>query len=162
MTLLLTTLIVSTVLATMIFSPHPLMLTIKAVAMATALCLALSHMSSWYAFMVFIVMVGGMLIMFMYISSLSPNSIFCLKLETRYFLILLTTLTTIFYSMSTFKPINTQPLQDSPMDFITFFWLHQNLTIFLLMTIMLLLAMLISTTLLKTTEKPLRPTKLVS
>nr|QTA71652.1 NADH dehydrogenase subunit 6 [Lens contradens] len=158
MTLLLFSFITSAALTASIFSPHPLMLTIKVVTMATMLCLTLSHSSSWYGYMLFIVIVGGMLVMFMYVSALSPNSIFFLKLDMHYLVILSITLVMTSYTTHTPKSINTQPPQAFPNNFITFFMLNQNLMIFLLLSATLLLAMLISTTLLKEESTPMRPT----
>nr|QTA71730.1 NADH dehydrogenase subunit 6 [Rectidens sumatrensis] len=158
MTIIIFSMLTTMILCFMVLSPHPLMLTIKIIVMATNLCLTIAHTSSWYAFMAYIMIVGGMLVMFTYVSSLSPNSIFYLKLEIHY-LVAITTIALLvnnFVAMTP-KPLNTQIQTAIPDNFITFFMADQNLGIFLLLANTLLLAMAIASTLLKKSKTPMRP-----
>nr|QTA71704.1 NADH dehydrogenase subunit 6 [Hyriopsis bialata] len=158
MTILILSFMTTTTLCSLIFSSHPLILTIKVIVMATSLCMTIAHTSSWYAFMAYILTVGGMLVMFTYVASLSPNSIFSTKLEIHYLMtITLIALLTNNHTPITPKPLNTQTPMATPDSFITFFLADQNLSIFLLLANTLLLAMTIATTFLKTTKTPMRP-----
>nr|APA19209.1 NADH dehydrogenase subunit 6 [Solenaia oleivora] len=159
MTLIMFTLMSITLLSISIFSPHPLTLTIKVLVLATSLCLTLAHTTTWYAYMLYMITVGGMLVMFTYISSLSPNSIFSLKPQMLH----LTLVATVAYSMasmtaSTPNTVNTQNHENTPENFITFFTLYKNTGLLIFLASMLLLAMVISMTLLSQKKASMRPT----
>nr|QDH07393.1 NADH dehydrogenase subunit 6 [Microcondylaea bonellii] len=140
-------------------SPHPLTLTIKVLLLASSLCLTLAHTTTWYAYMLYMVTVGGMLVMFTYISSMSPNSIFLLKPQMlQMTLVPLTSLYLAYTTAMTPNTINTQSNQNMPENFITFFFLDQNNGLLLFLATTLLLAILTAMTLLPAKKAPMRPT----
>nr|YP_009127073.1 NADH dehydrogenase subunit 6 [Anodonta arcaeformis]AHJ59888.1 NADH dehydrogenase subunit 6 [Anodonta arcaeformis] len=75
-----TLMIASTLWAYMIFSMtlpmHPLSLGIMVLLLAFINCVLIAMISPWYSYMLFFIFIGGMLVMFAYIASLSPNMTF--------------------------------------------------------------------------------------
>nr|AQM37857.1 NADH dehydrogenase subunit 6 [Unio tumidus]AQM37871.1 NADH dehydrogenase subunit 6 [Unio tumidus] len=55
---------------------HPLSLGIMVLLLAFLNCAIIATVSPWYAYMLFFIFIGGMLVMFAYIASLSPNMTF--------------------------------------------------------------------------------------
>nr|YP_010148850.1 NADH dehydrogenase subunit 6 [Unio mancus]QQV69754.1 NADH dehydrogenase subunit 6 [Unio mancus] len=55
---------------------HPLPLGIMILLLAFLNCALIATISPWYSYMLFFIFIGGMLIMFAYIASLSPNMTF--------------------------------------------------------------------------------------
>nr|YP_009346114.1 NADH dehydrogenase subunit 6 [Potamilus alatus]AMZ00193.1 NADH dehydrogenase subunit 6 [Potamilus alatus] len=139
-------------------TPHPLILTIKVISLSTCLCMTLSTFSTWYAYMLFMVLVGGVLIMFTYISSLSPNAIFHLKPQMGQ---LINNLTLSIFSALLMTPtpmiINTHNQYQHPTNLILLFF-SQNSSFLLLMVCTLALSMTIVTTILNNDKKAMRPT----
>nr|YP_009118007.1 NADH dehydrogenase subunit 6 [Tchangsinaia piscicula]AJE75795.1 NADH dehydrogenase subunit 6 [Tchangsinaia piscicula] len=55
---------------------HPLSLGIMVLLLAFLNCTLVATISPWYSYMLFFIFIGGMLVMFAYIASLSPNMTF--------------------------------------------------------------------------------------
>nr|YP_009645761.1 NADH dehydrogenase subunit 6 [Pseudocuneopsis capitata]QBS54486.1 NADH dehydrogenase subunit 6 [Pseudocuneopsis capitata] len=55
---------------------HPLSLGIMVLLLAFLNCTLIAMISPWYSYMLFFIFIGGMLVMFAYIASLSPNMTF--------------------------------------------------------------------------------------
>nr|YP_011014072.1 NADH dehydrogenase subunit 6 [Unio terminalis]WQA10153.1 NADH dehydrogenase subunit 6 [Unio terminalis] len=55
---------------------HPLPLGIMVLLLAFLNCALIATISPWYSYMLFFIFIGGMLVMFAYIASLSPNMTF--------------------------------------------------------------------------------------
>nr|ARK38486.1 NADH dehydrogenase subunit 6 [Lanceolaria gladiola] len=55
---------------------HPLSLGIMVLLLAFLNCILIATISPWYSYMLFFIFIGGMLVMFAYIASLSPNMTF--------------------------------------------------------------------------------------
>nr|BCV68721.1 NADH dehydrogenase subunit 6 [Sinanodonta tumens] len=58
---------------------HPLSLGIMVLLLAFINCTLIASISPWYSYMLFFIFIGGMLVMFAYIMSLSPNMAFSLN-----------------------------------------------------------------------------------
>nr|YP_009127923.1 NADH dehydrogenase subunit 6 [Lanceolaria grayii]AHY88480.1 NADH dehydrogenase subunit 6 [Lanceolaria grayii] len=58
---------------------HPLSLGIMVLLLAFLNCLLIATVSPWYSYMLFFIFIGGMLVMFAYIASLSPNTTFSIN-----------------------------------------------------------------------------------
>nr|AGN92166.1 NADH dehydrogenase subunit 6 [Lamprotula leaii] len=146
-----------------IFSTHPLVLTIKVLLLATTMCLTIAHTTTWYAYMLYMVMVGGMLVMFTYISSLSPNGVFGLKPQLTHLTILLASGVLVTYSTSlTPNTTNTQDHHNAPENFISFFLEDKTMSLLPMLAAILLLAMFMSMALLSRTKAPMRQTAFFS
>nr|AII23413.1 NADH dehydrogenase subunit 6 [Lanceolaria lanceolata] len=161
MTLMLFTSMMIFYLLNTVTSSHPLVLTIKVLWLAFSVCLAVSFSMTWYAYMIFMVMLGGMLVMFTYISSFAPNSIFKTKLNVFYLVMQMMITLTLTHNLIVFfpKPFNTQKPILIPENFITFFLSSENSSLLLTMTSALLLSMYIVSTLLSNSKTAMRPTK---
>nr|YP_009373423.1 NADH dehydrogenase subunit 6 [Neotrigonia margaritacea]AQT38493.1 NADH dehydrogenase subunit 6 [Neotrigonia margaritacea] len=61
---------------------HPLSLGLMVLFLAFASCLLSAIFNAWYAYILFFVFIGGMLVMFAYIASLAPNTIFTANNQT--------------------------------------------------------------------------------
>nr|YP_003354972.1 NADH dehydrogenase subunit 6 [Venustaconcha ellipsiformis]ACQ91042.1 NADH dehydrogenase subunit 6 [Venustaconcha ellipsiformis] len=108
-------------------TPHPLILTIKVISLSTCLCMTLSIFSLWYAYMLFMVLVGGVLILFTYTSSLSPNAIYHLKPQTSQLAYnLFLTLFSALLITPTPMIINTHNQYQHPTNLIIFFFLVEQ------------------------------------
>nr|YP_004425010.1 NADH dehydrogenase subunit 6 [Utterbackia peninsularis]ADL62602.1 NADH dehydrogenase subunit 6 [Utterbackia peninsularis] len=139
---------------------HPLALSLKVLSFALTVCLAVSFNTTWYAYMIFMVTLGGVLVMFTYISSLTPNSIFKPSISLSILLTQAMIALIIGYDFIMFsqKAINTQKPFSPPEDFIAFFFSDKNCTLILMMASILLLAMLFITSLLSNSTGAMRPT----
>nr|WRW55946.1 NADH dehydrogenase subunit 6 [Pseudocuneopsis yangshuoensis] len=58
---------------------HPLSLGIMVLLLAFLNCTLIATISPWYSYMLFFIFIGGMLVMFAYIASLSPNMTFSIN-----------------------------------------------------------------------------------
>nr|YP_010233995.1 NADH dehydrogenase subunit 6 [Hyriopsis bialata]QTA71691.1 NADH dehydrogenase subunit 6 [Hyriopsis bialata] len=58
---------------------HPLSLGMMILLLAFINCATIATMSPWYAYLLFFIFIGGMLVMFAYIASLSPNMMFSIN-----------------------------------------------------------------------------------
>nr|YP_010567878.1 NADH dehydrogenase subunit 6 [Lasmigona complanata]UZC55587.1 NADH dehydrogenase subunit 6 [Lasmigona complanata] len=58
---------------------HPLPLGIMVLLLAFLNCALIATISPWYSYMLFFIFIGGMLVMFAYIASLSPNMTFSIN-----------------------------------------------------------------------------------
>nr|YP_010489388.1 NADH dehydrogenase subunit 6 [Schistodesmus spinosus]UWM10802.1 NADH dehydrogenase subunit 6 [Schistodesmus spinosus] len=58
---------------------HPLSLGIMVLLLAFINCTLIATISPWYSYMLFFIFIGGMLVMFAYIASLSPNMTFSIN-----------------------------------------------------------------------------------
>nr|DAB41859.1 TPA_asm: NADH dehydrogenase subunit 6 [Elliptio complanata] len=76
--LLLSTLWVYSILS-MTLPMYPLSLGMMVLLLAFISCTIIATMSPWYAYMLFFIFIGGMLVMFAYIASLTPNMTFSMN-----------------------------------------------------------------------------------
>nr|YP_009183172.1 NADH dehydrogenase subunit 6 [Potamilus leptodon]ALM54902.1 NADH dehydrogenase subunit 6 [Potamilus leptodon] len=58
---------------------YPLSLGMMILLLAFITCTIVATMSPWYAYMLFFIFIGGMLVMFAYIASLTPNMTFAIN-----------------------------------------------------------------------------------
>nr|YP_008757970.1 NADH dehydrogenase subunit 6 [Solenaia oleivora]AGW24343.1 NADH dehydrogenase subunit 6 [Solenaia oleivora] len=78
----------------MVLPMHPLSLGMMVLMLAFINCVLIASMSPWYAYMLFFIFIGGMLVMFAYIASLSPNTTF--SINSQLMPAILTSITIIF------------------------------------------------------------------
>uniref|UniRef100_A0AAU7YQH1 NADH dehydrogenase subunit 6 n=1 Tax=Amynthas bubonis TaxID=3229772 RepID=A0AAU7YQH1_9ANNE len=134
-------------------STTPIMLGINILAMALLLSATLAtSMSSWYAFLVFLIYVGGMLVMFAYFLALSPNQQMPTKMNTIYMVMTMTTLMVVstLTDMKMFIPQETS--QDN-----SYLYSTGTAPILVLLALILLLTMVIVVKLTNRSGGPLRP-----
>nr|QED22482.1 NADH dehydrogenase subunit 6 [Amynthas sp. SD201602-06]QED22508.1 NADH dehydrogenase subunit 6 [Amynthas sp. ZJ201507-02] len=134
-------------------STTPIMLGINILAMALLLATSLSSsMSSWYAFLVFLIYIGGMLVMFAYFLALTPNQQMPTSSNLIYLLATLTTLVIVMLITDTNIFIPQEMHQDS-----TYLYCTNTAPILIILAMILLLTMVIVVKLTNRSSGPLRP-----
>nr|AEO18324.1 NADH dehydrogenase subunit 6 [Ricania marginalis] len=119
---------------------------------------------SWFAYILFITIIGGMMIMFMYMSSIASNEKFSVTMKQLMLMTIITAMTMIMMSESSMEQFNKilekkelMIQKEETMYSIKFFNLNKmNLTIITM--IILLLTMIIVTNIASTFEGPLKKT----
>nr|ACQ91029.1 NADH dehydrogenase subunit 6 [Quadrula quadrula] len=165
MTILLYTSTMLVLLCNATLTPHPLMMSIKVLLLTISTCVMLATTTTWYAYMLFMISVGGVLVMFTYISSMSPNSIFPTKPHTVKLTMSMALTTLLLWHMITQTPaiLNTQNHQHHHLENLIFFFLLDSNSGFLLfMASTLLMSMVMASTLLNKVPIAMRPTKLTN
>nr|WFS78635.1 NADH dehydrogenase subunit 6 [Phyllozelus siccus siccus] len=102
-----TMMLLPNVLFTLLFtqSTHPLAMTIIIIFQTLAMCIMMSLMTSnsWISYILFLVFLGGMLVLFLYITSLASNELFSnntnFNTSTLLFLITLMGFLLFFFNM---------------------------------------------------------------
>nr|YP_009645774.1 NADH dehydrogenase subunit 6 [Schistodesmus lampreyanus]QBS54499.1 NADH dehydrogenase subunit 6 [Schistodesmus lampreyanus] len=79
MTLMTISLLWAYTMLSMTLPMHPLSLGIMVLLLAFINCTLIATISPWYSYMLFFIFIGGMLVMFAYIASLSPNMTFSIN-----------------------------------------------------------------------------------
>nr|BCW86836.1 NADH dehydrogenase subunit 6 [Drepanosurus hatanakai] len=136
----------------MIFINHPLSFTLCLLLQTVLMCGMLTTLSPWVSLVLFLIFLGGILVMFLYVASLSANESFVMDSS-----ILLTVAVTVITTLVLWSEISvTNPSSKS---------LHQNMDsvlhwtgspLFLSLTIYLFLALLLIVEFLNINKKPLR------
>jgi NADH-ubiquinone oxidoreductase chain 6 len=152
MTLIITLIIISlSINIFLILSPLSIGITILFIALIVATLFSYA-ISSWIAFLIFLIYIGGMLVIFSYFVSLTPNQ----TINIIYILVIMTiTLITlgVLTSLLSLKttPITTYVIQSN------IFYLKPNSTLLILLATILLITIIIVVKLTITNKGPLRP-----
>nr|YP_010837732.1 NADH dehydrogenase subunit 6 [Poecilimon cretensis]WGF19467.1 NADH dehydrogenase subunit 6 [Poecilimon cretensis] len=97
---------------TLIFllTSHPLAMTLTIILQTLLICLTLSSLTQtfWFSYILFLVFLGGMLVLFIYITSLAANEMF--SSLTKASLLILMFLTLLFFVNMFFDPSLTNNL----------------------------------------------------
>nr|URX53808.1 NADH dehydrogenase subunit 6 [Bifiditermes nr. madagascariensis] len=161
-----TLMVISTLMsATFTQMIHPLAMGIMLLSQTTIMCLisGLMHQSFWFQYILFMVFVGGMLVLFIYVASLASNEMF--SLSTTMILLTMMSMPALM-TIKDWTTTNSQDLTtlDSLMDNeITtmtekmFNLPEGNLTI--LMALYLLMTLIVAVKITNVSKGPLRQTK---
>lgn len=116
--------------------------------------------SSWFAFILFIIYVGGMLVIFSYFSAISPNQ--HIKTLSSFLVIALIafSIITLIYTPLAAAPFSRLPHFISQPNF-TLLFCYNNLPILMFLAVLLLLAIILVVKLTQRSEGPLRDRKSV-
>nr|YP_009244967.1 NADH dehydrogenase subunit 6 [Amynthas moniliatus]AMO27091.1 NADH dehydrogenase subunit 6 [Amynthas moniliatus] len=134
-------------------STTPIMLGINILTMALLLSATLAtSMSSWYAFLVFLIYVGGMLVMFAYFLALSPNQQMPTTSNVIYLVMTMVTLVFVSFITNTKISIPQEMHQDN-----MYLYSLSTAPILILLALILLLTMVIVVKLTNRSSGPLRP-----
>nr|YP_009373450.1 NADH dehydrogenase subunit 6 [Echyridella menziesii]AQT38533.1 NADH dehydrogenase subunit 6 [Echyridella menziesii] len=139
---------------------HPLPMGLMILSLAFTTCLLLSSTSPWYAYMLFFIFIGGMLVMFTYIASLSPN--ITLLVNTQPTILLLTMIILIILTTKMQPQImrTTTELKSetsSTTQFISLLYYDNTSMMLLLLAAILLIMMVLVVKLCSTMAGTLRP-----
>uniref|UniRef100_UPI0030FF3CEE NADH dehydrogenase subunit 6 n=1 Tax=Vescelia pieli TaxID=2526987 RepID=UPI0030FF3CEE len=147
---------------------HPLAMTMTIVSQTMLICLTMSFFSHsmWFSYLLFLIFLGGMLILFIYMTSLASNEMFQLPSKTTIMLLMLTSTILIFnYKyLFMFTSFSKQDSITSNFPILTSELPHNLIHLynmpFLLITIMimiyLLLTLIIAVNITQIQEGPLR------
>nr|WDA96135.1 NADH dehydrogenase subunit 6 [Whitmania pigra] len=137
----------------MLFISTPLIMLLNILFISLMLsCMFSILFSNWFAFMIFLIYVGGMLVMFSYFAALTPNQFIRLnKVVFSLFIGLLSLMSLLNSDMKPYK-YTYASLYDSMYNSCYFYML-------ILMILLLLLMMLIVVKLVYSSKGPLRPFK---
>nr|AQT38506.1 NADH dehydrogenase subunit 6 [Anodontites trapesialis] len=147
-------------LLNLILPMHPLSLGIMILCLALFSCTLTAMSNPWYAYMLFFVYIGGMLVMFAYIASLSPNSTFSINTQMS----LLTSIPLIILNMKYHQYPNNSQVPNSitktnelTEQTFTFLYTQSGSTLLILLALILLLTMIIVVKMCNLSSGPLRP-----
>lgn len=153
MILTILTLLVSVIAFSIFLAQNPLTigLTILIIALLLAITFAYS-ISSWIAFLIFLIYIGGMLVIFSYFVSIIPNQTLYLSYNLT---VIALSLSLIFISsyIINIKPliVSSQPL------LLNFIYLPLNVPILIILALILLFTIIVVVKLSILSKGPLRP-----
>nr|YP_009485293.1 NADH dehydrogenase subunit 6 [Lampsilis powellii]AUF69986.1 NADH dehydrogenase subunit 6 [Lampsilis powellii] len=139
---------------------YPLSLGMMILLLAFITCTTMATMSPWYAYMLFFIFIGGMLVMFAYIASLTPNMTFAINNQLMpVFLTLITIF--IFKNLNSTSNHQTNPdlslsINDSTQA-LSFLYSTSGEGCIILLACILLFTMVVSVKLCKPKSGALRP-----
>nr|QGZ10054.1 NADH dehydrogenase subunit 6 [Eisenia tracta] len=111
-----------------------------------------SFISSWFAFLVFLIYIGGMLVMFAYFLALTPNQQMSHSNNIMYGLISLITFSTLSYTINIKVPSLSEVSQGNSLLF-----LKTTAPFLIILALILLFTMIIVVKLTTRSKGPLRP-----
>nr|YP_010139274.1 NADH dehydrogenase subunit 6 [Tullbergia mixta]QQK54728.1 NADH dehydrogenase subunit 6 [Tullbergia mixta] len=135
---------------------HPIALVFIILAQTSTVCLAsfLIHQTSWFSFVIFLIFFGGIMVLFVYISSLASNENFAVSFKsTLYTTTTLAGMTLVVINMNT--PIS----QSNELNFLNFtlkMYSTQMTPITALTMLYLLLSLFVVVEIIKQYQAPLR------
>nr|YP_010437787.1 NADH dehydrogenase subunit 6 [Eisenia andrei]UTB53919.1 NADH dehydrogenase subunit 6 [Eisenia andrei] len=153
MTLTLYMLMMITTTFTLYLASTPIILGANILMMSLLLSAVFaSFMSSWFAFLVFLIYVGGMLVMFAYFLALTPNQQMSYSNNFKYSMISMVVFTTMTYSSNIKVPTMSEFHQGN-----STLYLMNTAPFLILLALILLLTMIIVVKLTTLSKGPLRP-----
>nr|WCS91620.1 NADH dehydrogenase subunit 6 [Eisenia nordenskioldi pallida] len=152
MTLTLYMLMMITSTFTLILAPTPIILGANILIMSLLLSVVFaSSISSWFAFLVFLIYVGGMLVMFAYFLALTPNQQMSYN-STMYSMISLVIFSIMTYTMNIKIPSITEFYHGNSL-----LYLKTTAPFLIFLALILLFTMIIVVKLTTLSKGPLRP-----
>nr|YP_009532689.1 NADH dehydrogenase subunit 6 [Somena scintillans]AYA73190.1 NADH dehydrogenase subunit 6 [Somena scintillans] len=101
--------IIMSIFMTFLNSPLPMGLLILMQTMITCLISGMIMKTYWFSYILFLIFLGGLLVLFIYVSSISPNELFNLNfffLKMFYFIIIIGIFMFIFYLINNLVMMN--------------------------------------------------------
>nr|BCV68682.1 NADH dehydrogenase subunit 6 [Beringiana fukuharai] len=139
---------------------HPLSLGIMVLSLAFINCALIATISPWYSYMLFFIFIGGMLVMFAYIASLSPNMTF--SANNHIMPISLTVITALSFKNSSLSLNHEANMNfvlpiDNTTQILSFLYTQNGITCVILLACMLLFTLVASVKICKPKSGALRP-----
>nr|YP_004425065.1 NADH dehydrogenase subunit 6 [Lasmigona compressa]ADL62644.1 NADH dehydrogenase subunit 6 [Lasmigona compressa] len=148
------------IMLSMTLPMHPLPLGIMVLLLAFLNCIIIAMISPWYSYMLFFIFIGGMLVMFAYIASLSPNMTFSINNPLMPFTLTIFSLLSFkTLSLTSNYSINTS-IDHSIMNTIqilSFLYTQNGITCVIILACMLLFTLVTSIKVCKPKKGALRP-----
>nr|YP_010292302.1 NADH dehydrogenase subunit 6 [Poecilobdella javanica]ULO25926.1 NADH dehydrogenase subunit 6 [Poecilobdella javanica] len=144
---------IMTLVVLMMYLNSPIMLLINVLGLSLLMAWMISLLfSNWFSFMIFLIYIGGMLVMFSYFVALSPNQM--VKLSSLYLLMVMIMLIVQLL----FLPMYV-PMKMSYFSFSSSMFSSSNIFMVLMLILILLMIMLVIVKLVDMSKGPLRPFK---
>nr|WGH14684.1 NADH dehydrogenase subunit 6 [Dendrobaena tellermanica] len=153
MTLTIYLLLMTATSMTLLLSSTPIILGMNILMMALLLSASLAaFLSSWFAFLIFLIYIGGMLVLFAYFLALTPNQQMTSSNSLLYMIITLITLLMVSYLSNMKIPTMAQFIQGNSL-----LYIPMTSTFLIILAAVLLMTMIIVVKLTMRSKGPLRP-----
>nr|QGZ09976.1 NADH dehydrogenase subunit 6 [Eisenia nordenskioldi pallida] len=152
MTLTMYTLMMITSTFMLCLAPTPIILGVNILLMSLLLSMVFaSFISSWFAFLVFLIYVGGMLVMFAYFLALTPNQQMSYS-SILYSMVVMSTFSTLSYCINIKVPTMSEFSQGN-----TLLYLKSTAPFLIMLAMVLLFTMIIVVKFTSLSKRRLRP-----
>jgi len=141
---------------------HPIIMVATIIIQALIICIiiAFNILTSWFSFILFLVFIGGLIVLFIYIARLASNEIFKFEISLEELLPKLIIFTTFLrLIILNLNQQNTKYIAYSPKILIFKLYSLENFTLIISCFFYLLLALIIIVSIIKIKEGPLRSLK---
>nr|YP_010148798.1 NADH dehydrogenase subunit 6 [Anodonta exulcerata]QQV69689.1 NADH dehydrogenase subunit 6 [Anodonta exulcerata] len=148
------------VVLSMTLPMHPLPLGLMVLLLAFLNCALIATISPWYSYMLFFIFIGGMLVMFAYIASLSPNMTFSANNPLMPLVLTFTSLLSFkSLKLTSSYPTNTSvnPNIKDITETLSFLYTQNGITCVIILASMLLFTLVASVKICKPKSGALRP-----
>nr|YP_009544248.1 NADH dehydrogenase subunit 6 [Roisinitermes ebogoensis]AYO45656.1 NADH dehydrogenase subunit 6 [Roisinitermes ebogoensis]URX52861.1 NADH dehydrogenase subunit 6 [Roisinitermes ebogoensis] len=141
---------------------HPLAMGLMLLTQTTLMCMisGLMHQSFWFQYILFMVFVGGMLVLFIYVASLASNEMFSLSMKM---LLMMTITLTMFTLVKDWTTINStemitlNPIMENEINLSTSKLYNQpNGWLTIIMALYLLMTLIVAVKITNVSKGPLR------
>ena len=146
-------LIILSIRISLIITPSPIILGLWIFLLALTVAIIISSLSSWLAIIIFLIYIGGLLVLFAYFLAIQPNQF------TGITTLILFTITGVIFLISTIKTTTHWTTFNIILPIIPFIIHVSNTTSILLLASLLLLILVIVVKITSSKSGPLRPYK---
>nr|YP_009744663.1 NADH dehydrogenase subunit 6 [Neotermes koshunensis]QIG86657.1 NADH dehydrogenase subunit 6 [Neotermes koshunensis]URX54094.1 NADH dehydrogenase subunit 6 [Neotermes sp. 3 AB-2022a] len=142
---------------------HPLAMGMMLLLQTMMMCLisGLMHQSFWFQYILFMVFVGGMLVLFIYVASLASNEMFSLSTKMMVMAMMMTATMLMIKDQTTIDSKETEPYTTASNEIITMtskLYNQPNGTMTILMALYLLMTLIVVVKVTNVSMGPLRQT----
>lgn len=143
---------ISTVAFTLPLAINPLSLGLIILFLALLLATSFStSISSWVASLIFLIYIGGILVIFAYFVAIIPNQTLSIIYILSIIVLIISTISIIIYSLNLYPKINYSSIQ------INFMYTRTNLSTLIILAIILLFTIVVVVKIATNNKGPLRP-----
>nr|YP_009236568.1 NADH dehydrogenase subunit 6 [Lepidodesma languilati]AMH85892.1 NADH dehydrogenase subunit 6 [Lepidodesma languilati] len=139
---------------------HPLSLGIMVLLLAFISCSLIATISPWYSYMLFFIFIGGMLVMFAYVASLSPNMTFSINnplMPITLTVVLILNFKNLSFSSTYQTNADLSLTINDTTQALSFLYMQDGITSIILLACMLLFTLVASVKICKPSMGALRP-----
>nr|ATD85999.1 NADH dehydrogenase subunit 6 [Sophonia linealis] len=143
-----------------LFNPMSLGLILLMQTFMTIMLMNKMSLSSWFSMITFLMMIGGLLIIFTYMSSISSNEMFSLNMKLIFTLILATLISEellLEYQTNESEEMMNVMLMNQELISMLKLYNKKSLAITMMLVLYLLFTMIVVSTIVKHNQGPLRP-----
>nr|URX53457.1 NADH dehydrogenase subunit 6 [Incisitermes minor] len=143
---------------------HPLAMGMMLMTQTMTMCLisGLMHQSFWFQYILFMVFIGGMLVLFIYVASLASNEMFSLStkmMATAATMMLLSTTIKDWTTMNSKETMNNTVMENEIITMTSKLYNQPNGSLTIMMALYLLMTLIVVVKITNVSKGPLRQTK---